>query len=292
MAEVFISKICGLCGGASRAIEVTRELAQKEKSVVLFKEILHNKNVLEELEKKGVKVKNSLEEMEEGDFVIVRAHGEPLSTFEKLEERGIRYKDCTCPNVKAINLLVKQKDEEGFKIVIIGKYGYGGKPMHPEVAGTAGWCTNPVLLEKEEEIDLLKLNYEKYFLVVQTTFSKEKAKKMIEELKEKMHKAGKVFEFKNTICNAQKNINIASKELAQDMDAMIVIGGKNSSNTKELFLSISEICPAFHIEKEEELISLIENGELNGYEKIGLTAGASTMLEDVEKMKTIIENRL
>lgn len=289
MAEVLISKVCGLCGGSKRAIDTTRKIAKQEKNVVLFKEILHNKNVLSELEKQGVKVKENLSEMSDDDFVVIRAHGEPYATFENLEKRNIKYVDCTCPNVKAINLLVKQKEEEGFKIVIIGKYGYGGKPMHPEVAGTAGWCHNPIFLEKEHEIDSLTLEEEKYFLVVQTTFSKDLAEKMIALVANKMKEEGKVFEFKNTICSAQKNINVASKELALNVDAMVVIGGKNSSNTKELFVAVNEICPAFHIENEEELHELIGKEVFSNCKKIGITAGASTMLEDIEKMKKILE---
>ncbi len=291
MAEILISKVCGLCGGAKRAIDTARAIAKTEKNVVLFKEILHNKNVLLELEKQGVKVKDSLAEMTEKDFVVIRAHGEPCATFEDLEKRNIKYVDCTCPNVKAINLLVRQKEEEGYKIIIIGKYGFGGKPMHPEVAGTAGWCHNPIFLEKEGEIDDLILTDKKYFLVVQTTFSKDLAEKMIEMVAYKMKNEGKEFEFKNTICNAQKNINIASKELAMTVDIMVVIGGKNSSNTKELFVAVSEICPAFHIENEAELHELIEKGVFADLKKIGITAGASTMMEDIEKMKNILEEK-
>lgn len=292
MTEIFVSKICGLCGGSKRAIDNTRELAKKEKQVVLFKEILHNKNVLKELEKQGVQVKEKLEEIKQGDFVVVRAHGEPFATFEHFDKNNIRYADCTCPNVKAINLLVKKKAEEGFKIIIVGKYGYGGKSMHPEVAGTAGWCPDPIFLEKEEEIETLCLTDKKYFLVVQTTFSRDLAEKMIELVTQKMEREGKIFEYKNTICNAQKNINIASKELALTVDAMVVIGGKNSSNTKELFVAMSEVCPSFHIENEDEILQLINQGKFVGYKKIGLTAGASTMGEDIEKIKAILEEKL
>lgn len=292
MAEILISKICGLCGGSKRAIDTTRTKAKTEKNVVLFKEILHNKNVLQELGKQGVKVKESLEEMSKDDFVIVRAHGEPFATFEHLEKSGIKYVDCTCPNVKAINFLVKQKEEEGYKIIIIGKYGFGGKPMHPEVAGTAGWCHEPLFLEKEEEIDNMQLAEEKYFLVVQTTFSRELAEKMIALVENKMKREGKEFAYKNTICNAQKNINIASKELAQTVDAMVVIGGKNSSNTKELFVAMSEICPSFHIETLEEIASIVESGAFSNCKRIGLTAGASTMMEDIESVKTFLQEKL
>ena len=292
MVKVIVSKVCGLCAGSRLAIDKTRECAKTKNNVVLFKEILHNKNVLNELGKSGVKVKETLEEMSANDYVIVRAHGEPKSTFDYLDNNHIKYMDCTCPNVRAINNLVNQKDKEGYKIILIGKYGYGGKPMHPEVRGTAGWCTNPLFIEDECEINNIDMSFEKYFLVVQTTFSKDKADKYIELVKELMKKHNKIFEYKNTICFAQKNINISSCELAKDVDTMIVIGGKNSSNTKELYNSLKEIKPSFHIEDEKDLQVLIDEKLINGNMVIGLTAGASTMQEDIDNIKKIIEAQL
>lgn len=292
MVKVIMSKVCGLCAGSKLAIDNTRECAKTKNNVVLFKEILHNKNVLSQLGKSGVKVKNSLDEMTKDDFVIVRAHGEPKSTFDYFDEHGIDYLDCTCPNVRAINRLVNEKDKEGYKIILIGKYGFGGKPMHPEVQGTAGWCTAPLFIEDESEIELLDMSFDKYFLVVQTTFSKDKALKFIELIKDKMQKHNKIFEYKNTICFAQKNINIESCKLAQDVDAMIVIGGKNSSNTKELYNSLKELKPSYHIEDGTDLLNLIHEGKLNNLKVIGLTAGASTMQEDIENIKNILEAQL
>ena len=281
MAKVLVAKVCGLCAGSLYAINQTRNAVENNKKVVLFKEILHNKNVISSLESKGAKVKNSLAEMNSDDFVIVRAHGEPKSTFQTLKERGIPFLDCTCGNVRAINFLVDQKDSAGYKIILIGKHGLNGQPMHPEVAGTSGWCTNPIIIESENEIDQIDMSYDKYFLVVQTTFSRLLAEKIIRLVATKMHQNNKVFEYKNTICDAQKNINLASIELAQKVDIMIVIGGKNSSNTKELYNALKEIKPAFHIEDEIELAKIISSGTIKSNQTIGLTAGASTMPEDI-----------
>jgi len=292
MVKVIVSKVCGLCAGSRLAIDKTRECAKNKNNVVLFKEILHNKNVLLELAKYGVRVKETLHEIDSSDYVIVRAHGEPKSTFDYFQNNKVEYLDCTCPNVKVINKLVNEKDNEGFKIIIVGKYGFGGKPMHPEVQGTAGWCTDPLFIEDESEIELLDMSFDKYFLVVQTTFSKDKADKFIELIKSKMQENNKIFEYKNTICFAQKNINITSCELAKEVDVMIVIGGKNSSNTKELYNSLKEIKTSFHIEDENELQKLIEEKLINSNMIIGLTAGASTMQEDIDNIKNIIEAQL
>ena len=289
MAKVLVSKICGLCAGALNAILKTRELAMKEKNVTLFKELLHNKNVIKELQGKGVTTKNTLEEITKNDYVIIRAHGEPKATYDCLNKRKINHLDLTCANVKAINMLAHKKDAEGYKIILIGKHGNNENEMHPEVKGTAGWCNNPILIENENEIKNIDMSYQKYFLAVQTTFNKEKAEKFIKQIKLKMEQHKKIFEFKNTICNAQKNINLASKELAEQVDIMIVIGGKNSSNTKELFNAMKEIKPTLHIEDEKDLEDLINQKLISHNQIIGITAGASTMPEDIEKIKKIIE---
>ena len=282
MAKVIVSNVCGLCAGSYNAINKTRELLSKKQNVVLFKEILHNQNVIKELEKQGVKIKNSLTELNKNDFVIIRAHGEPKATYDYFEKNDIEFLDLTCGNVKAINILVNRKMLEGYKIILIGK------KNHPEVQGTSGWCENPIIIEDESDIENLDLTFTKYFLAIQTTFNKEKAERFLEKIKSKMYDNNKIFEFKNTICSAQKNINISSKELAELVDVMIVIGGKNSSNTKELYNAMNKIKPSYHIENEEDLYELINQNKLSSNQTIGLTAGASTMPEDIEKIKEII----
>lgn len=284
MVTIKISDVCGLCYGSNRAIAQTFDKIKTEKNVVLFKEILHNKTVKKHLEENGAKTKENLEDITKDDFVIIRAHGEPKSTYKYFEENNINYVDCTCPNVLAINKLVEKKQTEGFKIILIGKHGFDGKPMHPEVKGTAGWCSEPIIIEDESEIENIDLSFSKYFLAVQTTFSKDKANLFIEKIKNKLEKNDKVFEFKNTTCNAQKNINDASVILAKEVDIMFVIGGKNSSNTKELFLNVSNYTKAYKIEDPDEIFEM-DIDELKSAKKIGITAGASTMQEDILKTK-------
>lgn len=283
-AYVYISQICGLCYGSNNAINKTRETLKNNNNVVLYKEILHNKNVMSELEHSGAIIKDNLKELTPNDYVIIRAHGEPHSTFEYLKNNNINYLDCTCPNVKAINYLVKEKDSAGFKIIIIGKHN------HPEVIATAGWCTSPFIIEEEQEIENIDLNFEKYYLVVQTTFSKDKALHLIDRINLKLKE--KYLEYKNTICNAQKSINEASTKLAREMDIMIIIGGKNSSNSKELFNKMNTLVTSYFIENPIEVIDLIKEKKLLKTHKIGITAGASTMKEDILKTKEFIENNL
>lgn len=285
-ADVYISEICGLCYGANNAINKTREALKNNKNVVIYKEILHNENVIKELINTGVTLKNDLNEIDKNDYVIIRAHGEPLSTFNDLESNKINYLDCTCPKVKLINHLVKEKEEKGYKIIVIGKHN------HPEVIATIGWCNTPTVIEEEEQIKNIRFDYEKYYLVVQTTFSRNKAELFIEKIESLMKEKGKEFDYKNTICNAQKNINIKAQELANKVDVMIVIGGKNSSNSKELFNNVSNIRPSYFIENPTDVLSLIKENALNSKQKIGITAGASTMKEDILETKKLIENNL
>jgi len=291
--NIYISETCGLCNGSQNAIDQTLKSLENKRNVVLYKEILHNKNIMKKLESKGVLVKNNLNEINKEDYVIIRAHGEPFSTFNFLDNNKIDYSDCTCPNVKAINLLVKKKSMEGYKIIVIGKYGFSNHIMHPEVEGIIGWCDiHPILIEDESEIENIDLSYDKYFLVVQTTFSSVKAEDYINKIKDIMEVNKKQFDYKCTICNAQKNINIASISLANKVDIMVVIGGKNSSNSTELYKNINSIKLTYFVENKDEVIKLLEENKLNTNQKIGITAGASTLKEDIYEIKDIIENYL
>lgn len=283
--EISISKKCGLCYGSNNAINKTNDILEVENNVVLYKEILHNKNVMKRLKESGASLKNSLNEITSNDYVIIRAHGEPLSTFQYFKKNKINYLDCTCPNVKTIHLLVKEKNELGYKIIIIGK------KNHPEVIATSGWCSSPILIENENDIKNINLNFEKYFLVVQTTFSKDTSLILIDEVKKALESSKKIFEYKNTICNAQKLINEHSIELANKVDIMIVIGGKNSSNSIELFNKMRSIVTTYFIEDKDQLLNLIEENKILPGQKIGITAGASTLNEDIINAKKLLENK-
>lgn len=290
--EIYISETCGLCYGSRNAIDKTRTALKHHNNIVIYKEILHNKNVMEELKNNGAILKESLEELTSNDYIVIRAHGEKRSSFEYFESNNIKYLDCTCPNVKAIHLLVREKSEQGYKIIIIGKHGYANNIMHPEVEGISGWCDSPLFIEEESEIDNLNLSFDKYYLVVQTTFNSNKARLYIDKIQSIMKRNKKIFEFRNTICNAQKNINIASLSLANKVDVMIVIGGKNSSNSKELYNNIRTVKETYFIENPSDILPLINNNSIRKGQKIGITAGASTMNEDIENIKNILEEKL
>lgn len=288
--NVEISKACCLCYGASRALDNTINACKTNKNVTLFKQLLHNKRTVKNLTELGVVQKDKLEDINKNDFVILRAHGEPKSTYEYLNKNKIKYLDCTCPNVLAINKLVETKSKQGFKIILVGKYGYKTHNMHPEVYGTAGWCKEPIFIEEIEETDNLDMSFDKYFLVVQTTFARDKALKIIENIQIKMRALNKEFEYRDTTCNAQRLINEESKILAKRVDYMIVVGGKNSSNTKELFNNVSNYTNAFFAESIDEVKEILRNNKIMLGSKIGLTGGASTTKEELFEIRDFILN--
>ncbi len=287
--KVEIAKECCLCFGAKRAVNLAEESLAKGKRVVLFKQILHNKTTTGRLLSAGAVQKDNLAQLAQGETVIIRAHGESKATLDYFKQNDIEYVDGTCPNVKAINLLAQRKNDDGYKIIILGKYGKGGGVMHPEVAGTAGWCDSPIFVEDEDDIKSISLDYPKYFLTVQTTFSCKKADEMIAKIKDFLERNGKEFDYRNTTCNAQRRINESSEGLAKEVDAMIVVGGKNSSNTKELFNNLSTKTTCFLVENLEEVKGLVVAGKFAGVKKVGLTGGASTVISELEEIKNYLE---
>ena len=289
---VELSKVCCLCFGAKHALENAIKAKDEHNNVVLFKQILHNKETIKYLEDLGIVTKQNLFDLTSDDYVIIRAHGEPKSTYTYLNAHNIKYLDCTCPNVLSINKLVESKQKDGYKIIIIGKYGYKTGKIHPEVYATSGWCVSPILIEDENEIRNIDLSFNKYFLVVQTTFSKPKALKIIEKIKDIMQKNNKLFDYKETMCNAQAIIHQYSIELAKKVDKMIIVGGKNSSNTIELYNSVSNFAPTYFAENLDDIKHLISTKKLLNGDYIGLSGGASTQIEQLETIKSYILSKL
>lgn len=289
--DIKICDVCGLCGGCSYAINTALNAAKNNGNIVLFKEIVHNKNVNKMLENLGVKTVNTLDNLPNNSTVVLRAHGEPKATYEFLEKNKINYIDCTCFNVKNIHEKVEEFSNNGFKIIIIGKHG-NKLNIHPEVLGTMGWCNEPaILIEKKEDLINFKPKInEKYYLVCQTTFNIEKAECLINLINKKCEKSLCKIVVNKSLCKAQKNINIASIELAKEVDLMIVVGGANSSNTIELYNNMKKYAPTIFLEDINMVLEELKNSNivLNKNIKIGLTAGASTLKEELKELKKII----
>lgn len=293
MENIFISKVCGLCAGCKKAIE-TAETKAKQGKVVLFKEIVHNKNANEKLFNLGIRTTDNLQDVEYDECVILCAHGEPPETYDYLTKHNIKFVDCTCPNVTKIHNLAREFSDKGFTVAIIGKYGKQNGKMHPEIAGTIGWCKKNILIEDVDDLNKLKtLKNEKIYLICQTTFNEKKADELISKIEEICKENKLELIVNKSICNAQKAINIASVELAKNSDIMIVVGGKNSSNSVELFNNVKTYTNTIFIENIYDWQEKLKNNNLtfNKNTRFGITAGASTLKEDLIKLKQLITEK-
>ena len=282
--EVNVAKTAGFCFGVKRAVDQVYEQTEKEngKKIYTYGPIIHNEEVVKDLRSRGVEVIHSEEELAaltEG-IVIIRSHGVPKRIYDLLEERKLQYVDATCPFVKKIHNIVKKASEEGSHVIIIGN------PEHPEVQGIMGWSLLPVtVIQDAEEAEQLSLPEEqKICIVSQTTFNYNKFKDLVEIISEK----GYDISVLNTICNATRERQTEARSIAKEVDAMIVIGDKHSSNTQKLYEICSRECHnTYYIQTLDDF----DMNQLRSVETVGITAGASTpnnIIEEVQNNVRII----
>lgn len=278
---IYYPKIYGTCAGANKAIEVAYKLKKENtnKNIYIYKEILHNPYIIKELEKDDIKCIDNLSLLTKNDILIIRAHGEPKETYDYLEKNNIEYYDATCTNVLKVHNIAIDKQNNGYKIIIVGK------KTHPEVIGTNGWINNEgIIIEKKDDYKELNKN-DKYFIVCQTTVSH----KILQELLNYMNENNISYEIENTICNAQKLIQTSSITLAEQMDIMFVIGGKESSNTKELFNLCNEVTKTYYFSDIKEFFNFIKKEKYTLNTKIGFTGGASTPKDQIKEYANLLE---
>lgn len=265
--EVTVAKSAGFCFGVKRAVDTVYEEIQNGKRVYTYGPIIHNDEVVSDLRNKGVQVIEALEELDalEKGTVIVRSHGVSRAEFEKMQASGFRIVDATCPFVKKIHNTVMEHSDKGEEIIVIGN------PKHPEVQGILGWCSGHCsVIETAEQAENYKFSGNgRVCLVAQTTFNYKKFKDLVEILSKK----GYDILALNTICNATEVRQNEARQLAKNSDAMVVIGGKHSSNTQKL----AEICKSecddtYYI---QTLVDL-DLEMLQSFRSVGITAGAST----------------
>ena len=276
--EVITAKSAGFCFGVKRAVEKVYEVAdRKNDPVYTYGPIIHNEEVVKDLEKKGVSVLETEEELKnltEGT-VIIRSHGVPRRIYDQIREQGLDYVDVTCPFVLKIHRIVERESKAGRHIVIIGNR------THPEVEGIRGWCEGPstVIRTKEEAEEFLKNPPEKVCIVSQTTFNYKNFQELVEILAKKRYDRLVL----NTICNATNERQAEAAEIAKTVDAMIVIGGRHSSNTQKLFEICSGECKnTYYIQTLADL----DSDRFQAIQCVGITAGASTpnkIIEEVSK---------
>ena len=281
--EVTLAKTAGFCFGVKRAVDKVYELADQEEKVYTFGPIIHNEEVVQDLENKGVHVLNSLDELAAATdgIVVIRSHGVPENVYRLLEEKHIRYADATCPFVRKIHKLVEKHSREGRRIVIVGN------DHHPEVEGIKGWSlTEPVVIGSVEEAKNLQIpETEPICVVSQTTFNYNKFKDIVEILEKKRYDRIVL----NTICSATEERQEEAVRLASQVDAMIVIGGKTSSNTQKLFEICSNACEnTYYI---QTLVDL-DIKPFQSFRHVGITAGASTPNKIIEEVQRYVRIKL
>lgn len=260
--QVLVAKSSGFCRGVKIAVDTAMNIHPE--NTYILGEIIHNTDVTEAIRERGITVVESLSEIPDGATVIFRSHGVPLKFYDECVRRNIKYIDCTCKFVNNTQQIVKAEYEKGNSIIICGE------PTHPEVIGLQGWCNNSALVINNESADISSVKAKNVSVVAQTTFSVEKFDKIIKNIKKLCEKSVAVFK---TICYTTVSRQVEAKELSSECDAMIVIGGLNSSNTNKLY----EVCKAGC----KNVIRLASSADFNfesikNFNKIGIVSGAST----------------
>ncbi|MFC1837792.1 4-hydroxy-3-methylbut-2-enyl diphosphate reductase, partial [Thermodesulfobacteriota bacterium] len=274
--KVILAKSAGFCMGVRRAVETTLDVIQEDdKGVSTFGPLIHNPQVLDLLDKRGVKVLEDVPEQESGT-VIIRAHGVPPFKKEKLRMAGATVKDATCPHVVKVQVIIKKYLKQGYATVIIGDRN------HAEVEGLMGFAGDMgQVVSKHEDIDKLVID-SPYIIVSQTTQDETAFDELSSMILERFS-GGTVF---NTICDATHKRQEEVRSLCEEVEAMVVVGGRNSANTQRLAeIAEGKGCTVFLVETEEDL----DIGALAEYECIGVTAGASTPTWMINRVVGILE---
>ena len=276
--EIILGKTAGFCYGVKNAVSNTEEKLKEYKKLSCLGELVHNGEVIRRLEKLGLNIVDKLEDSD--NKLIIRAHGITKQTYNQAKEMNIELLDYTCPKVLKIHQIANEYASKGFFIFLIG-----GK-NHPESIGTISFCgENSCLIETKKQIGeavdvLKKSNIKKLLVIVQTTFSIEKFESFVKEIKSQISDDIEL-EVKNTICNATKIRQEETENISKIVDCMIIIGGKNSSNTRKLYDIAKKNCEnTFIIETKDE----IDRNQVCHFDRIGIMAGASTPRESIEEV--------
>ncbi len=276
--EVKLAKSAGFCFGVKRAVEQVYEQIETGGKIYTYGPIIHNEEVVRDLEERGVKVIHDEDELagiKEGT-VVIRSHGVLARIYDLIEQNGLECVDATCPFVKRIHNIVEKESAQN-QIIIIGNAG------HPEVEGIMGWCHTPaVVIKSAQEAENFEPDGEKSLCIVsQTTFNYNKFKELVEIFQKRGYNVNVV----NTICNATEVRQTEAAQIAAEVDAMIVIGGRHSSNTQKLYEICREKCKAtYFIQRLGDLhLELPETAVL-----VGITAGASTPNNIIEEVQNYV----
>ena len=284
--EIIVGKTSGFCYGVKTTIEKTEKILEDNKSdeIYCLGELVHNKTIIDDFKAKGIKFVNDIEEAKK--TTIIRAHGIEKNIYEKAKRRNIELIDLTCPSVLKIHEIVEKYAKNDYYIFLVGK------KEHPETIGTYSFCgKNSCIISKSSDVEkalenFSKTNLGKTLIIVQTTYSKKEFKEIVEKIKENLPQ-NILLEIKNTICKATELRQEETKSMSKKVDLMVIVGGKNSSNTNKLYEIAKANCKkAIFVETKEE----IDKNTIRDFERVGIMAGASTpqksIDEIIEKLKS------
>ncbi len=293
--QVILADKAGFCFGVSRAVDtVYREIEDGVQPVYTLGPIIHNEAVIADLARRGVRVIDSTQEalaLPEGT-VILRSHGVSRAIQEAIEASNLTLVDATCPFVRKIHDIVENYSKKGYFIIIVGS------PDHPEVEGIVGWARpdGSCVIASTQEAECMDLGgHDKICVVAQTTFPLNKFQDIVEIIRKKAYykecATTEISDFvvHNTICSATQERQESARELARRADAMIVIGGANSSNTQKLYEICSENCSnTYFIQTKEDL----KDTDLSRFDCVGITAGASTPNNIIREVQEYVRDEL
>jgi len=270
--KVIIADSAGFCWGVERAVRMAIEATETGKRVYLLGEVIHNSEVIRDLERRGAVLVSSPDQVDDREgLLVIRAHGVPKKVKERAKELGITVVDGTCPFVERVQQLAEGFEISGRVPIIVGKAG------HPEVQGVLGHTRSGVVVEKVEDVDMLP-EMRKVGVVSQTTWNREEFRMICRRIEERFEDVV----VKDTICPTTRARIEGARRLAMDVDLMIVIGDRSSSNTTHLAEECSRITRTYLVGKADE----IDPSWLHGVESVGITGGASTprwMIEEVAR---------
>ena len=282
--EVLTAESAGFCFGVRRAVDLVREQCEKKDGpVYTYGPIIHNEQVVQDLEKEGVQVVNDLDSLSNlpTGVLIIRSHGVSRAEQERIEASSMRMLDATCPFVKKIHRIVEKAGVDGHDVLI------AGDPDHPEVRGIIGWTKGPSqVLRGPDEAATVELQKDRsYVLVAQTTFQPRKFEDIVAILQEKEYDISVM----NTVCSATEERQTEAQKIARQVDAMIVIGGRHSSNTRKLV----EICrSSCRNTTFIETLSDLDLKPFQSFSRVGITAGASTPNRIIEEVTQHVRTKL
>ncbi len=272
--NIKIAENAGFCYGVMRAIKMADDAIKHHRKIYSLGPIIHNPQVVEEYEKKGLRVLETLKDINAP--ILIRSHGVPPEIYQQMREKSIKFIDATCPFVKEAQDYAKELYSEHYTVVIFGD------ENHPEVKAHLGYADYKAYIINSVE-EAKNIIADKIGIISQTTQSIERFAAVVAELS----KNAKELKVYNTICDATEKRQKSAMQLAKKSDLMVVIGGRNSANTRKLYEICKQFCPmVYHIETESE----ISKDWFRGIKNVGITAGASTPSYMIDRVYRVIEN--